>query len=82
MRVDIYYTSYPNDRRGIRLSVYGIFLLDILQTIVSADSAWDTLCSGWGRPINIQFPDWSYYALPMISGTGKHEVISYDARLD
>ncbi|KAI0770377.1 hypothetical protein C8Q74DRAFT_895926 [Fomes fomentarius] len=65
----IYYTSYPNDRRGIRLSVYGIFLLDILQTIVSADSAWDTLCSGWGRPINIQFPDWSYYALPMISGT-------------
>ncbi|KAI0712241.1 hypothetical protein C8Q76DRAFT_481543 [Earliella scabrosa] len=64
----IYYTSFPRDRSAIRVTVYSIFFLDIVQTVLAAGEAWDTLCAGWGRPINIQFPDWSYWCLPMVSG--------------
>ncbi|KAI0754899.1 hypothetical protein C8Q80DRAFT_396807 [Daedaleopsis nitida] len=64
----IYHTSYPLDRRSLQITVYSIFALDIFQTIIAADAAWDMLCSGWGRSINLRFPDWSWYCLPIVSG--------------
>ncbi|KAH9933136.1 uncharacterized protein BXZ73DRAFT_89798 [Epithele typhae] len=63
----IYHVSFPRDRFAIRASVYTIFALDIFQSIVVACEAWQTLCAGWGRPVNLQFPGWTFTGLPIVS---------------
>ncbi|TFK91945.1 hypothetical protein K466DRAFT_659668 [Polyporus arcularius HHB13444] len=64
----IYHANFPRDRSALRVSVYAIFALDILQSVLAGAEAWDTLCAGWGRPINLRYPNWSFYFLPMLSG--------------
>ncbi|KAM5543780.1 hypothetical protein V8D89_002397 [Ganoderma adspersum] len=64
----IYHTSSFRDPISIRAAVYGIFALDVFQSIVVAAVGWQVLVSGWGRPINLQFPGWSFAATPFISG--------------
>ncbi|EJF61575.1 hypothetical protein DICSQDRAFT_105720 [Dichomitus squalens LYAD-421 SS1] len=63
----IYHVSFPHDRRSIQAAVYLIFLLDIFQTIVAASEGWQFLVNGWGRQINLQFPGWTFTALPIVS---------------
>ncbi|KAI0712238.1 hypothetical protein C8Q76DRAFT_651614 [Earliella scabrosa] len=63
----IFHVSFPKERRAILVSVYTIFALDIFQSIVVACEAWQTLCAGWGRPINLQFPGWTFTGLPIVS---------------
>ncbi|PIL22607.1 hypothetical protein GSI_15297 [Ganoderma sinense ZZ0214-1] len=63
----IYHVSFPRDRFAIWGSVYTIFALDIFQSIVVACEAWQTLCAGWGRSVNLQFPGWTFTALPIVS---------------
>ncbi|PIL27208.1 hypothetical protein GSI_10352 [Ganoderma sinense ZZ0214-1] len=64
----IYHTSFFRDPISIRAAVYGIFALDVFQSIVVAAVGWQVLVSGWGRPINLQFPGWSFAATPFVSG--------------
>ncbi|PIL27160.1 hypothetical protein GSI_10301 [Ganoderma sinense ZZ0214-1] len=63
----IYHVSFPNDRRLIQAAVYVIYLLDIFQSIVAASQAWQFLVAGWGRHINLEFPGWTFTALPIVS---------------
>ncbi|TFK91950.1 hypothetical protein K466DRAFT_481589 [Polyporus arcularius HHB13444] len=63
----IYHVSFPRDRKAIVWSVYTIFALDVFQSIVVASEAWQTLCAGWGRPVNLQFPGWTFTGLPIVS---------------
>ncbi|KAI0311431.1 hypothetical protein OF83DRAFT_761819 [Amylostereum chailletii] len=63
----IYHLSFPRERWMIQTTVYTIFALDIFQSVVVGASAWQTLCTGWGRPINLQFPGWTFTALPIVS---------------
>nr|VWO95644.1 Non-canonical non-ribosomal peptide synthetase FUB8 (EC (Fusaric acid biosynthesis protein 8) [Ganoderma boninense] len=65
-----YHVSFPNDNRLIQTAVYVIYLLDIFQSIVAASEAWQFLVAGWGRQINIDFPGWTFTALPIVSSLG------------
>ncbi|KAF9061467.1 hypothetical protein BDP27DRAFT_1394255 [Rhodocollybia butyracea] len=65
---DIYYLSFPSDPVIIQGSVYAIFILDIFQSVVVATAAWHSLCSGWGHPSALEFPGWTFTALPCVSG--------------
>ncbi|KAJ3755313.1 hypothetical protein EV360DRAFT_72951 [Lentinula raphanica] len=49
-------------------TVYIIFVLDVFQSVVVATSGWHTLCTGWGHPSVLQFPGWTFIALPCVSG--------------
>ena len=67
---DIYHVSFPNDRQLIQAAVYVIYLLDIFQSIVAASQAWQFLVVGWGRRINLEYPGWTFTALPIVSSLG------------
>lgn len=69
--LDIYHVSFPRERFAIVFSVYTIFALDVFQSIVVASEAWQTLCAGWGRPINLQFPGWTFTGLPIVSSVSE-----------
>ncbi|KAJ3970846.1 hypothetical protein EV361DRAFT_992933, partial [Lentinula raphanica] len=64
----IYHLSFPLDSYIMKGTVYIIFVLDVFQSIVVATSGWHTLCTGWGHPSVLQFPGWTFIALPCVSG--------------
>ncbi|PIL27201.1 hypothetical protein GSI_10345 [Ganoderma sinense ZZ0214-1] len=64
----IYHTSFSRDPLSIQIAVYGIFFLDVFQSVVVAAVGWQVLVAGWGRPVNIEFPGWSFAATPFLSG--------------
>ena len=38
---------------------------------------WQVLVSGWGRPINLQFPGWSFAATPFVSGISQSSLLCH-----
>ena len=81
--LDIYHTSFSRDPLSIQLAVYGIFFLDVFQSIVVAAVGWQVLVAGWGRPVNIEFPGWSFAATPFLSGVSEYrtQLLSHIHRL-
>ena len=73
---DIYHVSF-RDRWAISACVYGVFTLDIWQSIVVAAAAWEALIDGWGRPINLRFPGWSFAMLPLVSSISKQRSLLF-----
>ncbi|KAH9933145.1 uncharacterized protein BXZ73DRAFT_101112 [Epithele typhae] len=63
----IYHVSFPQERPLIWASVYIIFILDLVQSVVVSGQTWDALVAGWGRPVNLEFPGWSITGLPLVS---------------
>ncbi|KIM79191.1 hypothetical protein PILCRDRAFT_571209 [Piloderma croceum F 1598] len=67
VQVYLYSLSYPRDRVGVKILVYGIFILDIVQTVLATHAAWGFLISGWGNPGILSQPPWSVMTLPFMS---------------
>jgi len=63
VQVYLYSISYPQDRVGIKVVVYGVFILDVIQTVFATHLAWGYLISGWGNPAVLFQPPWSLTAL-------------------
>ncbi|KAI1787207.1 hypothetical protein LXA43DRAFT_1030456 [Ganoderma leucocontextum] len=63
----IYHTSFSRDPIAIQAAVYGIFLLDVFQSIIVAVAGWQVFVTGWGRSINLEYPGWSFPATPIVS---------------
>jgi len=45
----IYYESFPNDTRRMKLLVAGVWLLDVLHLVLISDAAYHYLVSEWGN---------------------------------
>ncbi|KAI0716167.1 hypothetical protein C8T65DRAFT_125539 [Cerioporus squamosus] len=59
----IYSMNFPNDRKGLQVLVYWVFILDIFLTVVAAAMGWHVLCAGWGRQTNLVTPGWTFSAI-------------------
>ncbi|KAG8679163.1 hypothetical protein FRC09_019208, partial [Ceratobasidium sp. 395] len=68
LQVYIYYLSFPNDGRVIKSLVYGLFLVDCVQTALTTHNAWHFLSRGWGDLHVLADPGWSWIAVPLLSG--------------
>ena len=67
----IYYVSFRQDRIGIRLYVYALFALDVVQSVAVADQAWLLFCAWWGRPDMLDKNQWSTVMIPTVSGASE-----------
>jgi hypothetical protein len=54
------------------VAVYGIFLLDTIQTVFATAETWDMLVLNWGNPDIVVHPFWAGGVLPMLSGLSKY----------
>lgn len=68
LQVYIFSISFPNERLGIRLLVYGLLVLDIVQTIFSTHWVWRILVLGWGDTSVLSQLPWSSITIPILSG--------------
>ncbi|KAF5350320.1 hypothetical protein D9758_012806 [Tetrapyrgos nigripes] len=62
---DIYYMSFPKDRLFVKLTVYSVFVLDLVSTVAITDSVWLMIILGWGRFENLHLVDWGFTTVPL-----------------
>ncbi|KAI0689398.1 hypothetical protein BC835DRAFT_1407858 [Cytidiella melzeri] len=63
-----YSMNYPKDHLMIKVTVFAVFALDTFQSISVAALAYYSLCSGWGRPVALIQLNWTYPAIPGVTG--------------
>ncbi|KAJ6554874.1 hypothetical protein B0H19DRAFT_1154709 [Mycena capillaripes] len=63
-----FHVTFPNERAIIKALVYGIFLLEVVQTAITSHFAYATLVMGWGdHSVFVKLP-WSSLATPIFTG--------------
>jgi len=63
-----YYLSFPKDKVLLKITVYGLFIIDTFQNVICLDAAWFFLCSGWGRPAALQQFSFGFNLIPPTCG--------------
>ncbi|KAI0044641.1 hypothetical protein FA95DRAFT_1608372 [Auriscalpium vulgare] len=64
----VYHVTPYNDRMLIWASVYGVFIVDIFQSIVGFDMGWGIMVAGWGQYPALITIGWEFVAMPIVSG--------------
>ncbi|KAJ7250645.1 hypothetical protein C8J57DRAFT_677843 [Mycena rebaudengoi] len=64
----LYYNADRKDPIFLKIVVYGIFILDTVQTVFATAETWDMLVLNWGNPDIVAHPFWVGGVLPMLSG--------------
>ncbi|KAJ7252049.1 hypothetical protein C8J57DRAFT_1520379 [Mycena rebaudengoi] len=55
----LYYNANRKDSVFLKAVVYGIFLLDTIQTVFATAETWDMLVLNWGNPDIVVHPFWA-----------------------
>ncbi|KAH0586063.1 hypothetical protein H2248_007336 [Termitomyces sp. 'cryptogamus'] len=63
-----YFKAQQRDSVWIRMLVGTVFLLDVLQTVLTMHCLWFDLILGWGNSDSFINRPWSYLSLPILSG--------------
>ncbi|KAJ7160988.1 hypothetical protein C8R46DRAFT_1106171 [Mycena filopes] len=64
----LYYSAQRKDPIFLKAIVYGVFILDVIQTVFATAETWDMLVLNWGNPDIVAHPFWAGGVLPMMSG--------------
>ena len=68
---DFYYISFPRDRLNSKLLVYGVYLVECIQTALVTHDALRYFGSGFGDLQNLDRVQWLWIDTPILSGVGK-----------
>jgi hypothetical protein len=52
-------------------TAYGLYLLEVGQSVLVTEIAWHYLCAGWGVPSSLLRIDWGFSMTPPASGLSK-----------
>ena len=52
-------------------TAYGLYLLEIGQTVFVTGIAWGDLCAGWGNPSAFAQNNWGFSMTPLTGGLSK-----------
>ncbi|KAI0066606.1 hypothetical protein BV25DRAFT_1408204 [Artomyces pyxidatus] len=67
VQVYMFYVKFPGERLGIRLLVYGIFCLDIVQTVLGTQLAWYWMIINWNNPASLEDTfNWPSTTIPIM----------------
>ncbi|KAJ7073333.1 hypothetical protein B0H15DRAFT_963841 [Mycena belliarum] len=64
VQVYMYSEVFPKDRRGIKILVWSMFILETIFTIFTTIAAWNDYGRGWGDLQTLVVIDWSWSPLP------------------
>jgi hypothetical protein len=69
---DIYYLAFPNDRIGFKCLVYGLTLVETIQTVFMTHDAVMALGLGFGNPSALDDAHFSWLTIPLMSSIGPY----------
>jgi hypothetical protein len=67
---DIYYLAFPNDRLGIKCLVYGLALIEMIQTAFMSHDAVMALGLGFGDLSALDAIHFAWITIPLMSTIG------------
>jgi hypothetical protein len=65
------WAAFPFDRYIKLGTAYGLYLLEIGQTVLVTGIAWRDLCAGWGNPSAFAQNNWGFSMTPLAGGLSK-----------
>ncbi|KAF7294182.1 hypothetical protein HMN09_01146600 [Mycena chlorophos] len=65
---DKFHLTFPNERLWIRILVYTLFTLEVVQTAITSHFAYSLLVVSWGDPTIFSKLPWSSLAVPIFTG--------------
>lgn len=69
--LDTYHVAFPKDRLYIKLLVYVVFLLELVQSILIMHDTYVTYVLGFGKFEAVyQTGTYTWFAIPVFSGIG------------
>ncbi len=72
--LDLYYLAFPNDRRPLKYLVYGIYIIESVQTILVAHDTFATFGYGFGDMDALARINFFWLTVPIMSAVGAHSV--------
>lgn len=67
VQVYVYYLSFPNDRTANKYLVLSVYLLEVLQTAMSAKDSFRFFATGWGNVIELNKVGLAGIDIPLLS---------------
>ncbi|KAJ7433460.1 hypothetical protein B0H11DRAFT_761188 [Mycena galericulata] len=68
MQLYTYYQNFPTDRTFIKILVYGLFLVDVAQTVILTHHGWFFIVDSWDKASNFNIVPWSSTMIPILCG--------------
>ncbi len=68
--LDLYYLAFPNDRRFIKYLVYGIYVIEFVQTMLISHDVFATFGYGFGDMDALTANNLSWFTVPIMSAVG------------
>ncbi len=68
--LDLYYLAFPNDRRFIKYLVYGIYVIEFVQTILISHDVFATFGYGFGDMDTLAENHLYWFTVPIMSTVG------------
>ena len=59
--------AFPRDRTALKCFVFGVSIFEVVQTMLVASDAWNTLGRGWGQPAMLNRVHLSCVDVPFMS---------------
>ncbi|KAJ7683504.1 hypothetical protein B0H14DRAFT_3535127 [Mycena olivaceomarginata] len=74
MQLYTYYQNFPSDRIFVRILVYGLFVVDVAQTVLLTFHGWFFTVSVWGNPAIFDTIPWSGPMIPVLCGLDSRRI--------
>ena len=67
----MYYMSFPNDRISAKTLVFGLYLIETVQTILVTHDMFHAYAIGWGDLAQLESAQLEWLSVPIFSGIGE-----------
>ncbi|TFK41687.1 hypothetical protein BDQ12DRAFT_392800 [Crucibulum laeve] len=68
VQVYVYYLAFPKDRKAAKLLIYGVFLCEVLQTIIITRDTYVAFASGFGNVKSLDSMHTHWFTIPISGG--------------
>jgi hypothetical protein len=76
IRSDLYYLAFPRDRLSTKCLVYGVYAIELVETILITHDAFATFAYGFGDISAFTKIGFDWLTIPIMSGLGVFDVKS------
>ena len=74
--LDVYYISFPKDKRLPKLIVSSCYILELLQTVLSTRDAFRNFGTGWGNMEDLDTVGWLWFSVPVLGSVSEYDPIA------
>ncbi len=72
--LDLYYLAFPNDRQFTKYLVYGIYVIEFVQTMFITHDVFATFGYGFGDMDALTAKHLYWFTVPIMSAIGAHSI--------